>query len=282
MRELRRRGDPVVPVDGSLDVRSAEFAEVIARARPEVVIHLAALSSVADSWERPEEYYDVNVGGTERVLTALVRARPGARCLVVSSAEVYGVVSPDEVPLREDSPLRPVNPYAETKARSEEVARRFTEDLEVVILRPFTHTGPGQSERFVVPALAARLLRALRDGDSEIPVGNLEARRDFSDVRDVVRAYLAAGERGVPGATYNVASGVGRSIREIADELRDVIYPSARLVVESGLLRPVENPVLIGSAEALCRETRWRAELPWASTLRDVVDDVRRRLDVRP
>ncbi len=270
---LAARGEVCVGVDRSTDVRSAEFRELVARTRPDVVVHLAALSSVAESWSRSDEFHDVNVGGTSALLEALRVARPGARVLVVSSAEVYGAVSADEVPLREDAPRRPANPYADSKARAEDVALGFSDDLEVIILRPFPHTGPGQSERFVVPALAARLVRARGAGLKDIVVGDLGARRDFTDVRDVAVAYLAAADRGRPGSTYNVASGVGRTIRAVAEEVRDLIYPEATFRVDPELLRPLDTPILVGDASALRRDTQWSPDIEWSTTLRDVVDE---------
>ncbi len=277
IHEVERRGDTVWALDRSTDVRSDEFGDEVRRLRPDVVIHLAALSSVADSWSQREEFEDVNVRGTQRVLEALARYRPDSRCLVVSSAEVYGVVTPDDVPLAESAPLRPANPYAESKARAEDVARGFVDELDVIILRPFTHTGPGQSTRFVVPALASRLLKTRELGESEIAVGDLRARRDFSDVRDVVRAYLDVAHRGRPGATYNVSSDVDRSIGEIADQLRLMIAPGVAFRTDASLLRPLETPILVGDSSALREATGWQPSVEWSRTLRDVVEDLQRR-----
>lgn len=276
---LTERGDEVVVADRTRDITTSEIDAAISDSRPSVIFHLAAMSSVARSWTHPHECTLVNVVGTRNVLDAAWRHVPHARIVVISTAEVYGVVRPDEVPLRESSPLRPANPYATSKVEAENCVHdaQRERDQHVVIARPFTHTGPGQSDQFVVPAFATRLLDAAENATSDMAVGDLSARRDFTDVRDVVRAYRLLALFGVSGQVYNVARGHDVSIADVASELRDMIWPSAQFVVDPSLLRPVEVPVLRGDASALHAATGWEPEIAWSTTLSDIVTELRQR-----
>lgn len=280
IRHLRESGDEVHGIDRERDVTDERsMSEVFDWFRPEVTYHLAALTHVGDSWDHADEFTRVNVVGTQRVLDASFAASPSATTVVISSSEVYGVTRPEDQPLHETFRVAPANPYSASKVEAERVARdalRFRAQ-RVVIARPFNHLGPGQAPTFVVPALVARLLEARRNGDREIPVGDLSTRRDFSDVRDVVRAYRLLAERGVTGEVYNVASGVDVALRDIADQLVAELAPSVSLVVDPGLLRPIEVPVSRGSTEKLHAATGWTPLIPLSVTLDDVIDDQRAR-----
>ncbi len=196
-------GDEVIETDratGGPDViDAAAMAALVADAGPEVVFHLAGQADVAASWRDPVATLRANAEGTLAVLSACAGAGVG-RVVVVTSAEVYGKVDAAAMPLGEDRPLDPVSPYAASKAAAEMVCVAWAnQGLGVVRARAFNHLGPGQSEAFVAPAIAARLVRARRDGLDHISVGNLEARRDFTDVRDVVRAYRSLAIDGMTG-----------------------------------------------------------------------------------
>ncbi|MFI5036045.1 MAG: NAD-dependent epimerase/dehydratase family protein [Acidimicrobiales bacterium] len=273
---LDERGDEVVEVDRECDVTDRDtVARRVLDAAPEVIYHLAALTHVGESWKDPERTRRVNVEGTANVVAA-ARAAGQALVVVISSADVYGVVTAADLPLREDHPAAPVSPYARSKREAElaclEAVR--TRGQRVIVVRPFNHVGPGQAPSFVVPALATRLLAARTDGAESIPVGDLTTRRDFSDVRDVVRAYRLLAEHGVVGQIYNVASGRDVALSDVAASLVALIAPGTRLVTDATLLRPVEVPVLRGSAEKLHGATGWEPTIPWAASLRDVVDDL--------
>jgi GDP-4-dehydro-6-deoxy-D-mannose reductase len=271
---LAGEGDEVVAVDREHDITEIDaLADTLATAQPEAVFHLAALSHVGASWEDPADVLRVNVLGTNSVLAAARRAAPSATVLVVSSAEVYGVVRPNELPLTERSELRPGSPYAASKAAAEIVALQAAEGFgqRVVVARPFNHIGPGQSASFFVPAIARRLVDARRSGAPEVVIGNLTARRDFTDVRDVVRAYRLLARCGTSGIVYNVCSGIDVSVSEIADALRELVYPEARFVEDASLARPLDIPVLRGDSTRLREGTGWRPEIELATTLRDVV-----------
>ena len=271
---LRSEGDEVTVADRDVDVTDrAAIVDALRACEPTTIYHLAAMTSVAESWQRPAEFTRVNVLGTAHLLDAAHEVAPSARVVVVSSAEVYGVVSEDELPLRETSPSRPANPYSTSKVEAELVAREAVRSRgqHVVIARPFNHIGPGQSTSFVVPALARRMLDATAQGLHFIMVGDLSTRRDFSDVRDVVRAYRLLAQWGRPGEAYNVASGVDVAIADIAAHLRRLINPDLEMLVDPELLRPVEVPVSRGSFEKLHDATGWEPSFPLARSLEDVV-----------
>ena len=216
--------------------------------------------------------------GTAHVLDAAHEVSPEARVVLVSSSEVYGVVSPEELPLSETSPTRPANPYSTSKLEAELVAREAVRSRQqaVVIVRPFNHIGPGQSTNFVVPALVRRMLDATAQGMHFIMVGDLTTRRDFSDVRDVVRAYRLAAQWGRPGEVYNVASGHDIALSDVAEELRRRINPQLEMLVDPDLLRPVEVPVSRGSFAKLHDATGWEPEFSLAQSLDDVIAAQRR------
>jgi GDP-4-dehydro-6-deoxy-D-mannose reductase len=278
---LDASGDHVVALDRQgtdpVDVTDADAVHAcLLAARPDVVYHLAALSHVGESWKSPTASFRVNAEGTLNVLRACTD-RGVARGVVVLSSEEYGRVTPEDLPLTEESPVRPVTPYGAAKAAADVLAlQAFLGDgLATIRVRPFGHTGPGQTDRFVVPALAARIARAERDGVDEIPVGSLDAVRDLTDVRDVVRAYRLLAERGTPGEVYNVCSGTGVSVQTIADRLLGAARKPITLVTDPDLVRAVEVPRLVGSNARLRSATGWEPEIPLERTLADVLDAAR-------
>ncbi len=280
LQHLRASGDDVTGVDRECDVTDApSVLAMMRRVQPEAIYHLAAMTAVGASWSNSVEYTRVNVLGTKNVLDSASDVVPSASVVLVSSADVYGVVTTANLPLVETFRVAPANPYASSKVEAEHVAHDAVRDRRqrVVIARPFNHVGPGQSTDFVVPAIVNRLLQAVEDGVDEIAVGDLSTRRDFSDVRDVVRAYRLLVERGASGEVYNIASGVDVGLFDIAQRLVAAIAPHVRLVTDESLLRPVEIPVSCGSYEKLRRATTWRPMITLDVSLRDVIDDMRRR-----
>ena len=285
LRELRSRGATVYAgsLEGTaggadttedvewlaLDVTSTvSVRAAMERAAPEAVFHLAGQSSVGDSFADPLGTWEVNATGTLRVAEALP---PGARLLLAGSAEVYGPVAEAEQPIGEDRPLRPQNPYAASKAAAEMAALQAGARAEVVVARSFNHTGPGQDARFALASFAGQLA-AIRRGEAEpvLRVGNLSARRDLLDVRDVVRAYLRLVEAGRPGEVYNVASGEARSIREAVETLVELSGTDARIEVDPARVRPVDVPLLCGDARRL-RGLGWEPRIPFRRTLEDLL-----------
>jgi GDP-4-dehydro-6-deoxy-D-mannose reductase len=283
VRHLEDAGDEVVElertVDG-IDIADAEpLTEAVMAAKPQVVYHLAGASDVGGSWSEPRETFLANALGTLNVLEA-ARAAGAERVLAVTSADVYGRVSEDELPLREDQPLRPVSPYAASKVAADALAQQawLGHRLPVIRVRAFNHLGPGQSDRFVAPSLAARIAHNERDGGDEVPIGNLTPLRDVTDVRDVVRAYRLLMEHGESGAVYNVCRGQAVSVKEIADLLLSMAARPMHLVSDPALQRPVDIPILVGDNGALRRVTGWEPTIPLEQTLADVLADWRSRL----
>jgi GDP-4-dehydro-6-deoxy-D-mannose reductase len=253
--------------------------EVVGAHRPDAVYHLAGWADVGSSWSNPAGALHLNAVGTLHVLEAS-REAGVERVLSVASAEVYGVVAEDELPVREDAPLRPTSPYAASKVAAEAVAQQafLGHGLGVLRVRPFNHIGPGQSEHFLAPALAGRVARAERDGADTVAVGNLTPRRDLTDVRDVVRAYRLLIERGEPGEVYNVCSGRDVAVQELADSLLAMADRPLALEPDPALSRPVDLPVLRGDPTRLQAATGWAPEIPLEQTLHDVLDDLRARV----
>ncbi len=268
-------GDDVTLTDRSTGgpdiVDPAAIAAVVGATRPEIIYHLAGQADVAASWDDPADTMRANAEGTVNVLAAA--SRHGVeRVLVVSSAEVYGPVLPTDLPVKESAPLNPASPYAASKASAEMAAVQWSNaGLGVVIARSFNHLGPGQSERFVAPAIAARILRAQTAGQASIAVGNLSARRDFTDVRDVVRAYRLLARRGLSGQAYNVCSGADRSIADLIDMILERTGHSVSLEADPDLQRPSDLSVLRGDPAKLHAQTGWTPEIPLETTINDLI-----------
>jgi GDP-4-dehydro-6-deoxy-D-mannose reductase len=278
---LARAGHEVVGTtttpQGSLahmDLRDrGEVDDVVRRAAPERVWHLAAQSRAGLSWERPALTYDVNVAGTHNVLEAVRRHAPGARVLLACTSDAYGLAD-DPSPFTESSPLRPLSPYAASKVAAEWVGRMFVEahGLHVVVTRAFYHVGPGQPASFAVANWARRIALA-EAGMTEpvIPVGNLDLRRDIGDVRDVVRAYRELLEHAAPGEVFNVATGTTRTLRDVLATLTAASTAALRVEVDGARVRPADPPVLAGDASKLRERTGWRPAIALEETLAEVL-----------
>ncbi len=273
---LTAEGDEVVAIDIETDVADQDALDpVVAEAAPDAVYHLAARTHVGESWQSPAEVLRVNVLGTAAVLAAARRLDPVPTVLVVSSAEVYGIVTPDDLPLAETAPVASATPYAASKAAAEQVALQAWRGYgqPVLVVRPFNHIGPGQAPTFAVPALARRIAEARRTGASTLTVGTLTTRRDFTDVRDVVQAYRLLVTGGEPGTVYNVCSGRDVAIADLVDRMLSLAGMSLTLEPDPALVRPVDVPVLRGDPSRLEAATGWKPQLDLDDTLRDVLDD---------
>jgi GDP-4-dehydro-6-deoxy-D-mannose reductase len=271
---LKDAGDEVVVIDIETDVADGDAVrKVVTEAQPEAIYHLAAMTHVGESWENPSQVLKVNVLGTAELLAAARTVATPPVVLVVSSAEVYGVVTPAQLPLREDTPTAPATPYAASKLAAEAVALQAWRGYRqpVIVVRPFNHIGPGQSPNFAVPALAKRIVEARKAGTRSLRVGTLTTRRDFTDVRDVVVAYRSLILSGVAGTIYNVCSGRDVAISDVADELLTLAKANLELVIDPELVRPVDVPVLRGDASLLHAATGWAPSIPLSTTLADVL-----------
>lgn len=254
------------------DLDSLAAISRVARIPADAVVHLAGVASGAEARRDPEAAMRINGIAAVLLLEQWHELSHPGRILMISTGEVYG--AGHDGPIPESAPRRPVSPYAASKAAAEEAIEDLAGvmELPVIVARPFPHTGPGQSTQYVLPALAARLVAARQRGEREVPVGNLDAVRDFLDVRDVVRAYLLLLERGTVGTCYNVASGVGRRLRDCFDQLATLAGTDAVPVTDAALLRPADIPVLVGDPSALHAATGWRPAIPFDQTLRDLLD----------
>jgi GDP-4-dehydro-6-deoxy-D-mannose reductase len=257
------------------DVTDRKSVEDLVRdVGPGAVYHLAGYSSVGEAWKNLEDVLRVNTMGLVNLVQA-GRVTGSPPVLAVGSGEMYGEVPSARQPIGEDNPLSPVNPYALSKLWQEEAALFFhrAEGYPVYITRPFNHTGPRQAPRFACPDFA-RQLAEIEAGRKEpvLKVGNLDARRDFLDVRDVVSAYRLVLSRGRPGVPYNIASGKARTIRDILDLLIGLCRVEVRVEVEEERFRPVDISLLSGDSSRLAGETGWSPSRSLEVTLGDLLD----------
>jgi GDP-4-dehydro-6-deoxy-D-mannose reductase len=279
----RGPGAGITLVEADLNDPAAALA-VMDEVTPDRIVHLAGQSSVHRSWIEPGATLRANVLGLVNLLDAVRRRGLRPAVLVVGSAEEYGLVDPSEIPLREDTPLRPSSPYAVSKVAQAALARLYgpAGGMKVVLTRTFHHTGPGRGEAFAESSFArqiAEIEAGLRP--PVLRVGNLEAVRDYTDVRDVVRAYWMLLERGESGQTYNVCSGRGRTIRGMLDTLLGLCGSRVELRVDPTRLRPSDVPALVGDPTRLVAATGWEPRIALDETLGELLEDWRRRVGAR-
>ncbi len=247
--------------------------QVLEGTRPQRIYHLAALSSPQESFQNPKLTYDVNFTGTLKLLCVWRELGIDSRFLFVSSSEVYGSVDSDGVPLREDAPLQPLSPYAGSKAAAEALALQFFRAyrLPVVRVRPFNHTGPRQMSSYVCSSFARQVAEIdLRLRSPQVTVGNLDVRRDFSDVRDIVRGYYLLMENGELGEVYQLCSGECVSIESILHRLIALSSQPIEVKVDENKLRSEESPVIWGDPSKARRAVGWQPEYDLPLTLRDL------------
>ena len=249
--------------------------EVLEAAKPQVVVHLAGASSGAAAWRRPAESLEINALGTLRLLEGIRRLGLDTTTIVASSGEVYGSADDEAHPLTEDSPLRPLSPYAASKASQDLVAAQYPRayGMRVIRLRLFNHTGPRHPEQFVASSFARQIARIERGlQEPVLEVGNLDARRDFVDVRDVARAYRLAVRSDVTGDVFNVCSGRAVSIRRILELLLGLARCEVVVHPDPERMRPADIPLLIGDPRRFREATGWVPEIPLEQTLSDLLD----------
>ena len=273
--------EAVAPSRDELDLLdSAAVCAAVRQARPAAVFHLAALASVGRSWESPAETLTANLAMTANLLEAVRSEAPDAAVVVASSGEVYG--PPARLPISEDAPLRPQNPYAVSKAACDLLAGQYADafDMRVVRTRAFNHAGPGQRPEYVVGTLTRQVAEAEATGAAEVVLrtGNPDSARDFTDVRDVVRAYVEAAE--LPPGVYNVCSGRATSVRELVELVRRSTALTVRHEVDLERVRAHDVPEVRGSAERLRAACGWQPAIPLERTVADALEAWRRALRV--
>lgn len=260
---------------GDLLLDLQALTELFAGVSPDFVFHLAAQAFVPASWANPWNTLENNIRGQLNVLLAAVGLNTSMRVLVIGSADEYGVVRPDELPIRETNPLRPNSPYAVSKVTQDMLGYQYfaSHGLSAVRVRPFNHIGPGQSPAFVTSDFAKQIARA-EAGLCEpvIRVGNLEARRDFSDVRDIVRGYHLAITQGEPGQVYNLGAERSYSIAEVLSTLLASAETKVRVEQDPARLRPSDVPEIISDCTRFRSLTGWRVEIALEQSLNDILD----------
>jgi GDP-4-dehydro-6-deoxy-D-mannose reductase len=256
------------------DVRDPTLSQQIASVRADAVIHLAARTSVAESFQDADGYFDVNFNGTLNLLRALRATDFHGRFLYISSGDCYGAIDEAQLPVDELQPLRPRSPYAVSKVAAEALCFQWsqTEGLDAIIARPFNHIGPGQDERFVVPSLVKQIC-SVRDGRSpaEVVAGNLDVTRDLTDVRDVVEAYLGLLESGQRGQVYNIGSGREVRMRDVLEILLGCANVKARVVMDPRRLRRDEQLRMCADVAKIKAHTGWASRIPLDESLRDIL-----------
>lgn len=252
-----------------------EVVSLLFEVRPDYIFHLAAQSSVGLAWKNPWLTVDVNIKGSLNVLDATRELYYKPRILLIGSGEEYGHIQPGETPIVETNLLRPGNIYAATKACQNMIGNIYSKayDMELIMVRAFNHIGPGQAPMFVVSDFCkqvAEIEKGLRE--PVMKVGNLAARRDFTDVRDVVKAYVKLVQTGEPGETYNVGSGNAREIRAILDLITSMSRTPIQVEVDPNKLRPVDVPIIEADITKINRITGWKPEIPLEQTIRETLD----------
>lgn len=268
-----------------VDLRDPDSTtRLLERVQPERIYHLAAQASVSQSFEAPWETLENNIRGQLNLIQGCLTLGLTPRILIISSGEIYGSVRPEDLPVSEDAPLRPPNPYSVSKVAQDMMGLQYflSHRLPIMRARPFNHFGPGQRPGFVVPDFARQvaMIETQPKRPTEVKVGNLSARRDFTDVRDIVRAYRLIMEAGTPGEVYNVASGATHSIQEVLDTLLSYAHREIAVQVDEALKRPVDIPIICGDSTRLRQATGWQPTIPFEQTLLDVLNDYRQRVQL--
>lgn len=247
----------------------------IVTVQPRVIFHLAGQPFVPESFRDPAATLATNTLGALHIFLTLIEYRMATRVLVVGTNEEYGKITEADLPITEDTPLRPTSPYGVSKAAQSLLAQQYhlSHGLDVVRVRPFTHIGPRQNDRFVTAAFARQIARIeLGLQPPVVQVGNLSARRDFTDVRDMVRAYSLAMQHGEPGAVYNVGSGQGVMIRDLLDMLLEASTTRVEVRLNPELMRPIDVALVHCDSSRLRERTGWAPEIPLRQTLHDILD----------
>ena len=283
----RSRMENIHDIQGKIELFEADLKDMVslqsclAHVKPDRIFHLAAQSFVPSSWKCPAETFAINAIGQVNLFEAVRSLNLAPRIQVAGSSEEYGQVNADEVPMKETNPLRPLSPYAVSKVAQDFLGYQYYRSygLRVVRTRGFNHTGPRRGEVFVTSSFAKQIAE-IEAGKKEptIHVGNLEAKRDFTDVRDIVEAYWLSLEKGEDGDVYNIGSGFARSMKEVLETLLSLSKVSVRVEVDPKRLRPSDVPILLSDSSKFMELTGWKPKIPFIQTLSDLLDYWRQRV----
>ncbi len=283
----RSRMENIDHLRDRLDLVEADIKDIVslqsclAHVRPDRIFHLAAQSFVPTSWKCPAETFATNAIGQINLFEAALSLKLSPRVQVAGSSEEYGQVFPDEVPMKETNPLRPLSPYAVSKVAQDMLGWQYFRSygLPIVRTRGFNHTGPRRGDVFVTSSFAKQIAEVEKGKRKPvIQVGNLEAKRDFTDVRDVVRAYWLSLEKGEPGEVYNIGSGRAYSVREVLDTLLSLSQAKVKVEVDAGRLRPSDVPILLSDCTKFQKLTGWKPRIPFKQTMGDLLEFWRQRV----
>lgn len=256
-------------------LKISDLIKIMELAKPNFIIHLAAYSSVAQSWQKPIECFNNNFNIYLNILEAVKQFDPEIRVLSIGSSEQYGIVTIEKIPLRETESPNPISPYAVARVAQEYMSSVYVKGfgLNIVSTRSFNHFGPRQDERFVLSSFAkqvAEIKKRIRE--PIIYVGDLSIIRDFTDVRDVVKAYLSLLRHGISGEIYNVCSGIGKTLEDCLNSLMAIAGIKCQIKKADNLIRPADNPIIIGDNTKIKERTGWVPETPFETTLRDLYE----------
>lgn len=267
-----------------VDVSNREqIADVLKKARPNVIFHLAALSSVMLSWKNIRKTFEINTIGAINLLDAVREHKRDARVLLIGSSEEYGFSPETKMPVSEDAPVNPDNPYAISKHAQSCLGKMYAGafGMDVVTLRAFNHIGPGQPSGFVVPDFCRQIAAIERSGkDGVILTGNLEAKRDFTDVRDITKGYVACAEKARSGEIYNIGSGRALSIRWVLDYLCSLSGANVTVKADPEKFRPIEIPLIVADVAKVTAETGWKPQHRIEESLENVLNYWRNMQDI--
>jgi GDP-4-dehydro-6-deoxy-D-mannose reductase len=279
-QNIEHIADRITVVDADLRDPSS-VVELVGDIKPDRIFHLAAQSYVVSSWKSPSETITTNIVGTVNVFEAVRRAQYRPRIVVACSSEEYGFVAPDEVPITEDNPLRPLSPYGVSKVGQDLLSYQYFKSygMDVVRTRAFNHSGPRRGRVFVDSNFAIQIIEAQKGLRPFVSVGNLDAVRDFTDVRDTVRAYWLALDKCDAGDVYNICSGKGYSIRQVVDMLLELAGArDVEVREEPERLRPSDVPLLVGDNTKFVKKTGWQPTITYEKTLADILAYWRERI----
>ncbi len=277
----RSRMDNIVPIQDKVTLIEADLKDptslraALSEARPERIFHLAAQSFVPTSWKCPAETFAINAIGQINLFETILSLKVEPKIQIAGSSEEYGQVFSDEIPMKETNPLRPLSPYAVSKVAQDLLAFQYFKSygLRVVRTRGFNHTGPRRGDVFVTASFARQIAEIeKKKRPPVIHVGNLEAKRDFTDVRDIVRAYWLSLEKGVEGDVYNIGSGQAYSMQELLDLLMSLSRAKMEVKVDPARLRPSDVPVLLADASKFRDLTGWKPRIPFKQTILDLLN----------
>ena len=283
----RSRRENILHIEEKVSLFEADIKDVISlkkcltEIKPDRIFHLAAQSFVPTSWKCPAETFTINAVGQVNLFEAILSLKLDPKIQVAGSSEEYGMVQRDEIPMKETNPLRPLSPYAVSKVAQDLLAWQYFKSygLRTVRTRGFNHTGPRRGEVFICSNFAKQIAEIEKEKRKPvIYVGNLDAKRDFSDVRDIVRAYWLSLEKGEEGEVYNIGKGKAYSMKEVLDMLLSISKVNVKIEVDPQRIRPSDVPILISDCTKFMKITGWKPEIPFRQSLQDLLDYWRERV----